>query len=71
MDFISNTPEQQAEMLKACGVGSIEELFADIGPHLRPKSFNLPEGKSEQEVMDFFQKLAAHNATKANDQLGY
>lgn len=62
MDFISNTPAQQAEMLKACGVGSVEALFADIGPHLRPKSFNLPDGKSEQEVMDFFQKLAARNA---------
>ena len=70
MDFTLNTPEQQADMLDACGVSSIAALFADIGPHLRPKSFNLPDGKSEQEIMDLFQKLAAQNKVDLTCFLG-
>jgi glycine dehydrogenase subunit 1 len=50
-------------MLKAIGVKSIGDLFVDITPNLRPKSFNIPEGRSEFEVCRFIQKLAKKNAT--------
>ena len=61
MSYIANTNDQRREMLKACGVDSIEELFADIPQSLRPRSFNLPQGKSEPELVNYFDKLARKN----------
>jgi glycine dehydrogenase subunit 1 len=49
MSYVSNTPAQQREMLAACGVTSVAELFDCIPPHLRPQSFDLPPGRSELE----------------------
>ena len=49
-------------MLAEIGVRSTEELFADIKPHQRPRSFDLPEGKSEFEVIKHLEGLAAKNA---------
>ncbi len=50
-------------MLKTIGVKTIDDLFADIPPIQRPKSFDLPEGKSEFEVVDFVTQLAKKNAS--------
>ena len=46
-------------MLDAIGVGSIDELFADIPADLRPKSFDLPAGKTENEAVSVFQRPCA------------
>jgi glycine dehydrogenase subunit 1 len=54
MRYTPNTPEQRAEMLRVCGVSSIGELFRDIPKSLRPRSFNLPAGRSELEVYQHF-----------------
>ena len=48
-------------MLKICGVRSIDGLFAAIPEHLRPKSFRLPQGRSELEALTHFEKLAGQN----------
>ncbi len=61
--YIANTNKEVQEMLKIIGVNSIDDLFVDIKPHQRPKSFNLPEGKSELEVVSHLKQLAAKNAT--------
>jgi len=61
MSYIANTESQRREMLSMCGVRSVEDLFADIPQHLRPKSFSLPQGKSELEAMAYFEKLAGQN----------
>ncbi|HEX3020466.1 MAG TPA: aminomethyl-transferring glycine dehydrogenase subunit GcvPA [Chitinispirillaceae bacterium] len=61
MSYIANTDQQRSEMLKVCGVDSIDKLFSDIPESLRPKSFNLPEGKSEFELTSYFEKLAKKN----------
>jgi len=61
MSYIANTDEQRREMLKVCGADSIEKLFADIPQNLRPRSFNLPQGKSEPELVNYFDKLAKKN----------
>jgi glycine dehydrogenase subunit 1 len=61
MSFVPHTPEQQREMLAVCGMSGIDELFADIPPELRPKSFNIPFGRSELEVHTALQKLARQN----------
>jgi len=59
--YIANTDEQVHEMLKTIGVSSLDDLFVDIKEEHRPKSFNLPAGKSEQEVVQYIHGLAAKN----------
>ena len=49
-------------MLKTIGVASIDALFVDIKPQHAPKSFNLPSGKSEFEVVELIKKLANKNS---------
>ena len=63
MNYVPHTDKDRAEMLKTIGVKSIDDLFRDIAPALRPKSFDIPEGKSEFEVCRFIHKLAKKNAT--------
>jgi glycine dehydrogenase subunit 1 len=70
MPFISNTPEQQQEMLKLCGVNSIDRLFADIPAELAPRSFNIPAGRSEQELEELFREIAAQNRADLTVFLG-
>ena len=50
-------------MLSAVGAGSIHDLFKDIRPEHAPKSFNIPDGKSEFEVMEYVRSLAQKNAS--------
>lgn len=49
-------------MLKAIGVKRIDDLFDDIKPRHQPKSFNIPEGKSECEVLTHIKGLSQKNA---------
>jgi len=60
MSYVANTPAQRAEMLAALGK-SMDDLFAVIRPELRPKSFDLPPGRSELEVRRMLDSLAAKN----------
>jgi len=48
-------------MLKTCGVRSIDDLFVAIPDKLRPRSFRLPQGRSELEALTYFEKLADQN----------
>ena len=61
--YISNTENDVHDMLKVIGVSSIDDLFNDIKPRHAPRSFNLPEGKSEFEVVEHVKRLASKNAT--------
>jgi len=63
VSYIPHTENDVKQMLKTIGVSGIDELFKDIPPALRPKSFNIPPGKSEFEVTKALRKLAAKNAT--------
>ncbi|MBF0479554.1 MAG: aminomethyl-transferring glycine dehydrogenase subunit GcvPA [Candidatus Omnitrophica bacterium] len=51
-------------MLQKIGVKSIDDLFVDIKTQHRPKSFNLPQGKSEFEVLEYLKTLAAKNSSQ-------
>lgn len=62
-DYVANTEKDVKDMLGAIGVQRIEDLFGDIKPHLKPKSFGLPQGLSEFEVSRHIRRLAAENAT--------
>jgi glycine dehydrogenase subunit 1 len=70
MPYIANTESQQKEMLEKCGVSSIKELFKDIPAELAPKSFDLPKGKSEYEVISSLKKMANVNYSHLTNFLG-
>ncbi len=70
MSYISNTAEQQREMLEACGVSSMEELFKVIPERLKARSFNLPDAMSEIEVYSHLKQLAGKNASNLTCFLG-
>lgn len=70
MPYIPHTPEELQEMLSVIGVSDLDALFADIQPDMRPKSFNLPEGKSESELTAYFEAMADKNKTDFVSFLG-
>lgn len=49
-------------MLSTIGAPDIASLFKDIKDHQRPRSFDLPAGRSEFEVTRHLKNLAAKNA---------
>ena len=60
--YTSVTDQDLQAMLAAIGVGSLEDLFADIPEGLRlDRPLDLPAGVSEQEVFDELSGLAARN----------
>lgn len=63
MSYLFNTPEQQQEMLRACGVDSIEKLFSNQVPadlRLR-RPLEMPPPLSELELEAELTGLAARN----------
>jgi glycine dehydrogenase subunit 1 len=69
MPFISNTKQQQKQMLADIGL-TLEGLFADIPPELMCESFNLPTGLSEQQVRNHLAELADKNSINLTCFLG-
>lgn len=57
--YCPHTPEQIREMLGVIGVAGIAELFDCIPPELRARSFDLPPGISEFEMLRRIGELAA------------
>jgi len=70
MNYIPHTEQEIKEMLNAIGVSSIDDLFKCIPKDLRPRSFDIPEGKSEFEVMEHLKLLSHKNATHLTDFVG-
>lgn len=61
--YIANTDTEVREMLKVIGVSSIDDLFADIRNEHKPKSFRLPKGLSEYEVIKKLRQLSLRNSS--------
>lgn len=70
MPYIPHTEEETRAMLDVVGVKTLDDLFADIAPDMRPKSFNLPPGLCEMEVCSRLDALAAANHTNVVSFLG-
>ncbi len=70
MPYVPHTEKQTQKMLERIGAGSVKDLFADIGPAMRPKSFNIPAGLSEMEVLSHMEGLAAKNKVDVVSFLG-
>src|SRR3954452_10916273 len=69
--YTSATETDRQEMLDAIGVGSLDDLFADVPEGVRlGRPLELPAGKPEQEVYAYLRDLAAKN-TSAEDELTF
>jgi glycine dehydrogenase subunit 1 len=66
--YTSATDADRREMLEAIGVGSVDELFADVSEGVRLGGpLNLPAGKPEQEVYGYLRDLAARNVSTEDE----
>ena len=71
MRYISNSSEQQALMLKALGLHSVEDLLTTIPESIRLRSpLDLPPPLSEPELLDRFGELEGRNAARILSFLG-
>ena len=60
--YFPHTEEDIRQMLERIGVSSMEDLYADVPADFIFKGgYDLPDSKSEQEVRDLFEALAAKN----------
>ncbi len=58
-------------MLDVCGLGSLEDLYAHLPAETKlDRPLALPRGKSEYEILDYFQRRAAENASDYASFLG-
>ncbi len=64
MDFTPHTEEDLRKMKMAIGIEKIDELFSDIPEEVKFKGkLNLPEGVSEQELVNLLKQLSQKNTT--------
>jgi glycine dehydrogenase subunit 1 len=61
--YIANTDADRGAMLRAIGVGSVEELFSDVPADRRFPLLDLPGPASEMEIMREIEAMAARNVT--------
>ncbi|MBR2822594.1 MAG: aminomethyl-transferring glycine dehydrogenase subunit GcvPA [Clostridia bacterium] len=60
--YVPNTEADRKNMLKACGMERMEDLYAGIPEELKRKEpLRIPEGKSEMEVRRLMEGLARKN----------
>jgi glycine dehydrogenase subunit 1 len=70
MAYGPHTTEDRAQMLRAIGVDSVDDLFADIPASLRSTGLNLPAPESEVELMTRLSILAGRNRVDLVSFLG-
>lgn len=61
MSYVPHTQADREAMLKAIGVGSVEELFADIPDSVRNPVIGLPPPLSEMEVLGQLREISESN----------
>jgi glycine dehydrogenase subunit 1 len=62
MPYVANTDTDRQAMLKAIGLSTMDELFADIPADLRLPRLNVPDGRSEADVYSRLHALSHRNA---------
>jgi glycine dehydrogenase subunit 1 len=70
MTYSPHTDADHRRMLDAIGVGSIDDLFADIPEAVRAGEFDLPQPLTEQEVRAELTRIAERNAVPRVSFLG-
>lgn len=67
MRYLPLSPTDRADMLARVGVGSIDELFADIPPEMRLAGLvDLPRARSELEVERLLTRMAGKNTAASS-----
>jgi glycine dehydrogenase subunit 1 len=62
MRFAPHTDGEVRDMLAACGLSSVDDLYAHLPPGIRPgRELDLPEGVSEIELVAEARRLAGRN----------
>jgi glycine cleavage system P protein (glycine dehydrogenase) subunit 1 len=62
MQFAPHTDEDVRAMLEACGLGSLDDLFAHIPDQVRlDRELDIPRGLSEPELVSEMRRLAGRN----------
>src|SRR5205085_12340552 len=62
MRFAPHTDDDVRDMLSACGLDSLDHLFADIPASVRlDRPLEIPVGRSELEVLSALEELARQN----------
>lgn len=60
--YIPHTPADVAAMLERCGLGKVDDLYADVPQECRlAHPYGLAEAMSEDEVREYFSSLAEDN----------
>ena len=60
--YFPHTDDEVRQMLERVGIGSLDDLYADIPEAIRfRRDYNLPEAMSEVEVRRLFDQIAAYN----------
>jgi glycine dehydrogenase subunit 1 len=62
-NFTQLSPTDRAEMLRAIGVSSAEELFADVPADARFPTLELPPALTEMEAGSHLASIAAENVS--------
>ena len=63
MRYLSKSPDERSEMLASLGLGRPEDLFANLPEGVRlNRPLDIPDGKSEYEILDYFGARAAECA---------
>jgi len=70
MPYGPHTPGDRDRMLAAIGIGSVDELFADIPERLRASGLDLPPPEPELTLANRLQELAARNRTDVSSFIG-
>jgi glycine dehydrogenase subunit 1 len=70
--YTAVTEQDLAEMLATIGVGSLDELFAELVPEgvRLDRGLDLPDGMTEQDVYEHLRELAARNVS-AEDEITF
>ena len=63
MRYLPKSESERREMLDACGLESIEDLFSHLPEEVRlNRPLNIAPGKSEYEIVDYFRARGDENA---------
>ena len=63
MTYVANTDADRQAMLAELGLRSMDDLFAQVPQELRAKSFDIPRGRAEMEVLAHLRALSEKNST--------
>src|SRR5580658_3460326 len=71
MRYLPKSPADREAMLKAIGLGSVDELFAPIPAEYRlTRDLNIPRQMAESEIVDFFSQRSRENGEGYTSFLG-